>query len=389
MWFDRGSMRSDGSRVRLAYAPTRPELCEGTNSERGSRPAPKVRVAAVGLGWVAQNRHLPVMDRNARFEVVGVIDGAEGRAAEIARRRRYRRFSKARTLAEVEWLNEVDAITVATAPMSHHALVREALLAGKHVLTEKPFAMTVAEGEDMVRMSAATDKRLAIVHNFQFARSTRCLRADIAAGAIGPITGIDAVQFGNPRRRLPTWYETLPLGLFYDESPHLLYLMQCIAGPLKVARAMTIPSRNGSTTPARISAWFTTPDSAYPIVLNCNFESPVSEWYLIVQGEKQLGIVDVFRDIYIRLPNDGTHDTRCVLRTSAAATFQHWLQHVTSGVPHLRGRLVYGNDHVFNRFAGAIAGDSSALDPIGPQAALSVLKLQHTIVEQGEEAYSR
>jgi len=346
--------------------------------------AARIKVAAVGLGWVALHRHLPVMDRSALFEVVGVVDRRPGLAETIAKQRGYRRSARADALDAVPWLDEVDAVTVATAPMAHHALVRDALLRGKHVLTEKPFAMTVAQGEDMVETAAAAGRQLAIVHNFQFARSTLHLKADIAAGALGAVTGIDAVQFGNPGRRLPDWYEELPLGLFYDESPHLLYLMQSIAGPIELARAITVPSRCGLATPARIAAWFTAQACDYPITLSCNFESPVSEWYLMVFGEKRLGIIDVFRDIYVSLPNDGAHDARKVLRTSLVATAQHWLQHVTSGIPHLTGRLVYGNDHVFDRFARAIAGDSVALEPIGPASALSILRLQHAIVDRRE-----
>jgi hypothetical protein len=104
-------------------------------------------------------------------------------------------------------------------------------------------------------------------------------------------------------------------------------------------------------------------------------------------GEKGLGIVDVFRDIYIALPNDGGHDTTNVLRTSLVATGQHWLQHVTSGIPHLTGRLSYGNDEVFDRLARGIKGDLEALAPIGGQSALDVLKLQHAIIDNQESPY--
>ena len=104
----------------------------------------------------------------------------------------------------------------------------------------------------------------------------------------------------------------------------------------------------------------------------------------MVFGEKALGILDVFRDIYVRLPNDGVHDTPRVVRTSLVATAQHWLQHLTSGIPHLTGRLFYGNEQVFDRFARAIGGEARALDPIDAASALSILKLQHAIVDRAE-----
>ena len=342
-------------------------------------PSP-VKVAVAGCGWVATHRHIPVMMKSDDFEVVGVIDRKAGRAEAVARQFGLKHSAQTGQLDQVSWLDQVDAVTVATAPMAHFLLVSQGLTLGKHVLTEKPFVMNVEEGETLVALAAEKDRRLAIVHNFQFARSTKRLLADIASGVIGDIRGIDAVQFGNPARRLPEWYEQLPLGLFYDESPHLLYLMRAVAGPLKLSRAMSLKSMLGLTTPARVEAWFDAP-AGYPVRLGCNFESPVSEWYLMVFGEKRLGIVDVFRDIYISLPNDGAHDTKSVLRTSLLATAQHWFQHITSGIPHLTGRLFYGNDEVFGRFARSIRGETGALDPVDANRALEVLKLQHAIID--------
>lgn len=340
----------------------------------------KIKVAVVGCGWVAQNRHLPVMCRSARYDVVGVVDRRAGRAREIADKRRLRRYAQATSLEDVSWLDEVDAITVATAPTDHYRLIKEALAHGKHVLTEKPFVMNVPEGEELVRTARDSDRRLAIVHNFQFARSTKRLLDDISKGVLGEIRSIDAVQLGNPERRLPEWYEELPLGLFYDESPHLIYLARAVAGPLKLERALTIKSRSGLRTPARVDAWFDS-DAGYPIHLGCNFESPISEWHLIVFGEKRLGIVDVFRDIYLSLPNDGMHDTRRVVTTSLVTTYQHWAQHLTSGARHLAGKLFYGNQEVFARFGEAIAGNRAALAPISAECALDALKLQHAIID--------
>lgn len=343
-----------------------------------------LRVAAVGMGWVALHRHLPVMERSSKFEIVGVIDRAPGCAKQVSSQRRYRYSAETTDLRNVDWLDDVDAITVATAPMSHHSIARQALELGKHVLTEKPFAMTLAEGEELVRIAASKDLRLAIVHNFQFARSTKRLFAEIGTGKFGVIHAINAVQFGNPLRRLPAWYEQLPLGLMYDESPHLLYLLRAVGGEIRLVRCLTYASTTGLNTPARIDAFFESPTVNGAITLSCSFESPVSEWYLMVLGENRLGIVDVFRDIYISLPNDREHKTANVFRTSLSAVGQHLWEHVPSGIRHLRGRLFYGNDEVFSRFADAVCGSVERLTPIGPQSALSVLRLQHAIIENQE-----
>jgi predicted dehydrogenase len=350
--------------------------------------ADAVRIGIVGLGWVGQARHLPTILSDHRFRLVGVADRQGDRAHSVAQRLRGVCASEAGSLADINWIGDVDAISVATAPMAHHELVRDALDRGIHVITEKPFAMSVTEGTAMVEDAVRARKCLAVVHNFQFARSMGRLRGDLANGRLGAIRGLRAVQLGNPARRLPTWYEELPLGLFYDESPHLLYLLSSVTGALSLEKAVSAESRRGSATPAQIDAWFSAKGADYPITLSCNFESSLSEWYLTVHGEKAVGIVDIFRDIYVRLPNDGRHGTTDVIRTSLTATAQHWWQHVTSGVPHLAGKLRYGNDEVFSRFGRAITGDRDALLPIDGGIAQRILELQHAIISERERVYA-
>lgn len=324
------------------------------------------------------------MAASRQFEIVGVIDRSPGRAREVMLQGKYPHFAESADLADVEWLKDVDVLTVATAPFSHYSLIRQALELGKHVLTEKPFTMTVAEGEELHSLAKAKNLRLAVVHNFQFARSTKRLLRDMANGTIGPIRGVSAVQFGNPRRRLPKWYDELPLGLMYDESPHLLYLLRRVAGEVRLKRCIVQPSSAGLCTPSRLDAFFQSPALDGSITLSCNFESPVSEWYLVVFGEKRLGVVDIFRDIYMSLPNDGAHGTADVFRTSIHTIGQHLWQHLASGIPHLRGKLFYGNDEVFGRFASAVRGSLADLDPINAESALAVLRLQHAIIERQE-----
>lgn len=349
----------------------------------------KFPVAAIGLGWVAEHRHLRAMKRNRAFEVVGVIDRHPGRAHQIMLKNGYRYSSESADLTQVDWLEGVAAVTIATSPMSHYALIRQALELGKHVLTEKPFTMTVAEGEELVALAKARKRRLGVVHNFQFARSTKQLLHELAVGRLGAVRSVSGVQLGNPRRRLPSWYDQLPCGLLYDESPHLLYLLRLFAGDLRLDRSVQFPSSTGLNTPARFEAYFESPTLLRPVTLSCNFESPVSEWYLMVFGEKRLGVVDVFRDIYVSMPNDEAHDTKTVLRSSVSAIGQHMWQHLISGVPHLTGRLLYGNDEVFARFAQAVHGSDEDLGTIGPDSALAILRLQHAMIENAETLGSR
>lgn len=348
------------------------------------KQAAPVRVAVVGLGWVSLHRHLPVMRGSAAFDVVGVIDRQPGRAELVAERLGLCRRHAGAQLSDVPWLDEVEAFVVGTSPLSHAALIREALSLGRHVLTEKPFVIEVAEAERLVALAEEKRRVLAIVHNFQFARSTRRLLADLQAARYGALRFVHAQQLGNPRRRLPSWYEELPLGLFYGESPHMFYLLRAFAPPpLRFLRSEIHPSTTGKRTPAWISAHYAAGPEGVPVKLDMAFEAPLSEWHVSVAGERCFGDLDVFRDIYLRLPNDDLHTTWPVLRTSLTATASHWAQHLLSGPQHLFGTLRYGNDEVFRRFAAAVRSGTAPQD-IGTQDALAVLRLQHQVIDHSE-----
>lgn len=346
------------------------------------KPSVKLRVAIVGLGWVAIHRHIPTMLADPCYDIIGVIDHHPGRAQKIAAQFGFKFYAEDSSLHNVNWLDQVDALTIAAAPQAHHPLIAEALALGKHVLTEKPFTLTVSEGEALYELAISQQVTLGVVHNFQFSRSFQKLEADLINGRIGSLKAIIARQFGNPRRRLPEWYQKLPLGLFYDESPHFFYLLHRLTkGKISLLRADMLLDASNSPTPAVIECLYSAEleHRIIPVSMHINFEASLSEWHILVTGDQGCGIVDLFRDIYIWLPNDEAHTTLTVLRTSWMTWWQHWLQHITSGLKHLRGHLRYGNDEVFRRFAEA-ALTAKPLDCIGSAEALAILRMQHDVI---------
>jgi predicted dehydrogenase len=341
-----------------------------------------IRVAAFGAGWVTTERHIPAMRAHGGFDVVALVDRNPERARAEAERLEVPHAVVAESVDDPS-LPEVDAVTCGTAPFAHYAIVRSALEAGKPVITEKPFVMTVNEGEDLVELAGERSIPLAVVHNFQFASSTQKVRRWIADGRLGRLRGVWAFQLSNPARRLPTWFDDLPLGLFYDESPHLLYLVRALAGSDELERvnAVVHPSTRGlANTPAQIDVQLRA--GGMPITLLMNFEAPLSEWQVLVFGDEGIAALDVFRDIAVWVPNDKAHRTLDVFRTSLAATFSHWGGYPRPGWGHLRKTLRYGNEEVFARFHDAAARGAELRDISGKDA-LDVLRLQHWIVDCG------
>jgi predicted dehydrogenase len=312
---------------------------------------------------------------------VGVIDRRAERAQRVAESFNLSRWGCSEN-GVVDWLDEIDAVTLAVSPHSHYEIAKSMLNQGKHVLSEKPMTMRVEEGRELVELSHQVGKVLAIVHNFQFARSLRKLNYMISTGEIGEVRGVWAMQWSNHERRLPTWYEELPLGLFYDESPHLMYLIRKVVDvePTFLSAQIT-PSTSGLNTPAAVTAHFRS--GTIPIKVLMNFEAPLSEWHLIVFGSKRLAAADIFRDVLVTVRNDRLHLARDILQTSFDAISTHLWGVVKSGTLLLRKRLLYGNDYVIDQFVRAIQQDSVP-DGISAEDGLRVLELQHAIIERGE-----
>jgi scyllo-inositol 2-dehydrogenase (NADP+) len=341
-----------------------------------------LRIGIIGLGWVSTHRHVPAIRRSGRFELIGVADRNPASAKAWGERLGVRHCI-ASSIDQVDWLDDVDAVDVATSPMSHYPLILAALGRGKHVITEKPFTMSRAEGAELEAVASRSALQLNVVHNFQFAPATRRLLRDLDSGRLGPVRSIVACQWGNPSRRLPVWYQQLPGGLFYDESPHLLYLMRRLAGgDLRLQGVDACASTTGNATPASIDASYrvSLPHGDIPVTMSCRFESPLSEWHVAVLGDGGAGMLDVFRNIYTFLPNDGAHGAAQVVRTSLAASWSHWVQHLTNGPAHFAGRLLYGNEQVFKDFGEAIRSGSPSPHTSAAHAK-GVLEMQWEILD--------
>jgi predicted dehydrogenase len=319
------------------------------------------------------------MRRHGGYDIACLADRRGVRAREEAARLDLRP-EEAQGVDELPMRDSIDAVTCGTAPFAHEHVIRSALEAGKHVLTEKPFTMTVPEGEGLVALARERGLILAIVHNFQFARSVLQLRRWLDSGRLGRVRAVWATQLSNPARRLPTWFDELPGGLFYDESPHLIYTARALAGGDLEPVSVTIhPSTSGLVnTPAQIDAQMRAGE--VPVSIQMNFEAPVSEWHVAVLGDKGMGVVDLFRDIAVFTPNDRDHRALDVLRTSGSATWHHWVGYLRSGPGHLAGKLRYGNDEIFRRFHAAI-GSGTPPEGISGDDAIAVLRVQHWILE--------
>ena len=342
-----------------------------------------IKILSVGGGWVCNSRHIPALKQSGLFDVIGVVSNDPVRAKATAEKHGLPNYSTELDLAK-GWQAEAQAVMIGTIPHAHAAIAKAALGAGKHVLTEKPMVLDPRDATELQTIARQNGCTLAVVHNFQFARCAQRLKAAIRDDSIGAVKSIYGVQLCNHQRNIPEWCDQLPLGLFYDEAPHFYYLFRWLAqGEMQLLHASVWDDpRPARHTPRMITAEYRS-SKGIPVTLHINFESSITEWHVVVVGEKATVVMDVWRDIYIRLPNDGVHSASQIMQTSLSASWQHWLGVLTGGIRYMRGRHLYGNDEVVRRFYRAIQGEDS-LQGMDADEGRRVIELMHEVVAKAE-----
>ena len=120
----------------------------------------KYRIGIIGLGKIAQDQHLPVIAKNADYELAAV---ASQRGLTAGNALAFK--NHADLLAKTP---NLDAVAVCTPPQARHAIAREALVAGKHVMLEKPPTATLSELSDLVSLARAKNRVLMTTWHSQY-----------------------------------------------------------------------------------------------------------------------------------------------------------------------------------------------------------------------------
>ncbi|HUH93891.1 MAG TPA: Gfo/Idh/MocA family oxidoreductase [Casimicrobiaceae bacterium] len=144
-------------------------------------PTSNRRIGIIGVGFGAQV-HVPAF-RSEGWDVAAICS----REREKAR--------KAAAEAGIEGIHsdameligrpDLDAVSIITPPSAHHALSVAALRAGKHVLCEKPFAMDVREGREMLAAAEKSRRTAMIAHEFRHTPQRAYIRRLLRDGYIG------------------------------------------------------------------------------------------------------------------------------------------------------------------------------------------------------------
>ncbi len=319
-----------------------------------------IKVCIIGAGNISNTRHIPALKKLKNVEIYGVISNNENNLRRTCEKNGISNNllvnnpeNDIETVRNCEWFKNVDAVCIGTPPQFHHAWAKMSLLLGKDTLVEKPMTMNKKEADELIKIAEENNLIFNVVHNFQYTTGMKKINKMVEEKTYGEIVSIFETQFSNKNRRLPSWYNDLPLGLFYDEAAHFIYLLYRHGGNLKIDDAYAQYSKNKKeSTPISLSVNATA--GKVPVSMYLNFNSPVCEWLYIINFEKRIVVYDLFKDIVISLPTDGEHYAMDVLKNDLRRSRQYWGGFIKNGFKRCFGGLLYGHETILKNFIDAV-----------------------------------
>lgn len=192
-----------------------------------------VRLAVIGVGMIS-SFHMNAIDAIEGVELAGVYDAPSmDRAREIAKSRGVTAYA---TLDALWQDKQVDGVCICTPSGTHGSLALEAIRNGKHVLIEKPMALTPEECEAIRVEAARGNLQVGVVSQLRFSPGIQLVRQAVQDGKLGKIlyTELNMKYYRNADYYSgSTWRGTKTMdggGALMNQGIHGVDLLQYIAG---------------------------------------------------------------------------------------------------------------------------------------------------------------
>lgn len=178
-----------------------------------------INVGLVGYGFASQTFHAPLIQATEGLDLVAVSssDAANVQAAlpnvEVE--------SQALALCQRK---DLDLIVIPTPNDTHFSIAKAALSAGKHVVVDKPFTVTLSEGKLLKKLADDKERLLSVFHNRRWDSDFLTVKALLEAGTLGRLVNFES-HFDRFRPEVrDRWREkaTPGGGIWFDLGPHLL-----------------------------------------------------------------------------------------------------------------------------------------------------------------------
>jgi scyllo-inositol 2-dehydrogenase (NADP+) len=205
-----------------------------------------VRVGLIGFGLAGQAFHAPVIRGVPGMELACILERRGTRAQE-----KYSDVRVARTLDELLADKELQLCVIATPNDSHFDLARACLLAGRDVVVDKPFAPTLRESEELVRLANERGRLITVYQNRRCDGDFATVKKIVKSGQLGTVMEYEA-RFDRFRleAKAGAWRERADhpaAGVLFDLGPHLIDQVLVLFGEPRAITASAFCQRETST----------------------------------------------------------------------------------------------------------------------------------------------
>ena len=195
-----------------------------------------LRLALLGYGFAGKTFHAPLIRNTPGLELDAVASSRPAAVlAELPASRPFADF--AQVLADPA----IDAVVIATPNDTHAAIAEAALLAGKHVVVDKPLTLTLAHARRLGKLAEECGRVLSVFHNRRWDSDFLALQEVLGAGLIGRPTHVES-RFDRFRPTVrQRWREKAESGggVWFDLGPHLVdQALQLFGLPLRLGGSM-------------------------------------------------------------------------------------------------------------------------------------------------------
>jgi predicted dehydrogenase len=179
-----------------------------------------IRVGLAGYGMAAQVMHLPFITTLKEYRLVSVLERHHRHSQE--------KYPFVRVVQDIDELisdPELDLIVITTPNETHFPYAQKALLAGKHVVLEKPFTNTSEEARALIGLSRETNRILSVFHNRRYVADFLTMKKILQEKLLGDIVEYEGhFDRYRPELRQSAWREeNRPgSGILYDLGSHLI-----------------------------------------------------------------------------------------------------------------------------------------------------------------------
>ena len=254
-----------------------------------------LRVGIIGLGYwgpkLARNFHdLPgitlAMAADLRQDR---LDEIKNLYPEVATTRDYKDLLS----------DHLDAVVIATPVHAHYQLTRESLLAGKHVLVEKPITSDSIQGIELLELAEKQNRCLMVGHTFVYNPAVETIRRVIQSGELGDIYYLNA-------SRVNLGLLQPDINVMWDLAPHDLSILNYILGelPIKVSAIGAVYVNKSSNLPEVVYLNLRYRNDVLAN-LRVSWLDPVKMRRLTVVGSKKMLVYDDISDQKVVLYDKG------------------------------------------------------------------------------------